>query len=125
MMKLSKLFSILFISLFIFSCSLISSDEAEDGIPYIAIDWIEEPEYYIDDNSSIPTPFEKDTYYDTIPQTVSFEYAYSDGFGWQGTYTIKKAESGRDGKFLGNDSKDGRDSYYKLILSYSGSNFRN
>ena len=107
------------------SCSLFVGDDGKNGLPYLAINWIEEPEYYNDSNPDIPNSFDRGKYYETQPGTYSFEYAYEDGYGWEGHYTIKKAEPGEKGTFFRNDGKDGKDNYYTLMLSYHGTEYDN
>lgn len=107
------------------SCTLFFPNEGEDGAPYLAIDWIERPVYYQDDNPAIPQNPERNFFYKTETGTFDFKYEYEDGFGWEGKYVIKKGEPGEQASFLFHNPKDGRDNYYTLLLSYHGTDFSN
>lgn len=110
---------------FFWSCSLIIGNDGNNGSPHLAIDWIEDPEYYTDNNPSIPTGLTKNSFYPTQTGTFDFEYGYSDGFGWEGYYIIKQGEPGEKGKSFRKNGKDGKDNFYTLLLTYHGSEFDN
>lgn len=122
---MKKVLFCLSLVLVISSCSLFVGDDGQDGQPYLAIDWIERPAYYQDSNPSIPDNFQRSHFYETQTGTYTFEYAYEDGFGWEGHYVIKEAEPGESGSFFRSDGADGKDNYYTLLLSYHGSSFDN
>jgi len=122
---MKKVLSHSLLVLLISSCSLFVGDDGQDGLPYLAIDWIERPAFYQDSNPSIPDNYKRGHFYETQTGTYSFEYAYEDGFGWEGHYVIKEAEPGESGSFFRSDGGDGKDNYYTLLLSYHGSSFDN
>ncbi len=116
---------ILLISLNFGGCSLFIGSDGEDGQTFLSIDWIDQPEYYTDDNPSIAINFERGAEYETEPGSYNFEYGYSDGFGWSGIYIIEEAEPGENGSALWKDGADGQHLFYRMLLSYNGSSFNN
>lgn len=102
------------------SCSLFIGSDGKYGNTFLAIDWVEEPIYYFDTNPEIPSNFQRSYYYKIESGVYEFEYAYADGFGWRGTYTIRESEPGESGSLFFNDGADGRDTHYSMILTYNG-----
>lgn len=116
---------LLFLFIFTASCSLVVGDDGTNGSAFLAIDWVEQPEYYTDTNPAIPTNLAKNNFYLTETGTFDFEYGYSDGFGWEGYYIIERGEPGIKGDFFRKNGSDGKDNYYTLLLTYNGSQYDN
>lgn len=113
------------IGLVLQACSLFVGSDGKDGEVFLSIDWTQEPEYYTDTNPAIPGNLQRGFFYKTDPGSYEFEYAFDDGFGWEGTYTIREAEPGESGSFFRSDGDDGKDAYYSIILTYNGIIFEN
>lgn len=111
--------------IFFASCSLFMGSDGKDGEVFLSIDWIEQPEYYTDSNPAIPNNFQRGFSYKTEPGDYNFEYAFEDGYGWEGIYTIREAEPGESGSFFRNDDSDGKDAFYSIVLTYNGMIFEN
>ena len=107
------------------SCTLFNGSDGDDGSIHLAIDWIEQPVYYTDTNPAIPQGFVRNRFYQSLPGTYSFTYAFDDEFGWEGFYQLKEAEPGEAGKLLWKDGKDGMSAFYTLLLTYRGTDLDN
>lgn len=118
-------FLIFIVACFSISCSLIEGDDGTDGTLQLAIDWIEQPVYYTDTNPAIPENLVRKQFYESLPGSYSFAYAFDDEFGWEGFYELKEAEPGSAGKPLWKDGEDGRNAFYTLLLSYHGTEIEN
>ncbi len=113
------LFSIL---LFIISCG----QDGDDGEAFIAFNWSTTPEWYWDDNTSVPGTISKNRNYNTNPGTYDFSYEIYDSWNdvfwiYNGTYIIT-IDKGKKGTFLV-DGPDGADNYFKLYLGTNGPDF--
>lgn len=107
--------------LFLFSCG----KDGSDGIAYLSFTWDLYVDSYSDNCSDVPSTIYEGEDYRVKPGKYSFEYYCSDGDGnnwsYEGNFTININE-GEEGGFF-KDGDDGKDNYYTLNLSGSGSSF--
>lgn len=95
----------------------------EDGDAYISFTWNTTPEWYYDDNPSVPSTIHKNRDYNTEAGKYEFSYkiydSHANGYWtYSGNYKIT-INQGKKGSFLV-DGDDGADKYFALYLGVNG-----
>jgi len=105
----------------IFGCTT----DGKDGNVYITYTWSESdgfsPVKLTVSQTDIPNPFDWNVEYQTHPQTVSYNYYYSDGTTYSGEFILTINPGGKKSFF--SNGKDGADKHAEFVCSYYGSTF--
>lgn len=97
--------------------------DGDDGDAFISFNWNTTPEWYWDDNPSIPNTITRNRNYKTGTGNYDFSYEIYDSqwyayWTYTGTYKIT-INQGEKGSFL-LDGEDGDDKYFSLFLGVDG-----
>jgi hypothetical protein len=96
--------------------------DGKDGVSYLSFDWDLYVDTYTDDNPKVPSTISRNMDYLVAAGTYNYSYDCSDGSGHYWSYSGHYSISVNQGKPANGftDGEDGKDKYYKMNLSGTG-----